>query len=303
MTPIFVLSFRGSSRLIKIKKNLKSLSLRFKVIYGIDGRKSKNNNFLDSVYNRSRAESSIGRKMLYTEIACAYGHLKIYNQIIKKKLSQAIILEDDIFVSKDFKYWVLKNKSLKNFDLLAFIATSGFIKKISAFEKFYIYKFISHFYSTGAYQINIKTCNKIIKFSKNKVVGFADWPINLMKHNIKAAIVTPFLVMLRDQQYTFVKNDRDKSFKRRILKKILPKNLLRLISIFYYIFFIPYIFRIYKDLDYYKERFFKKKILLLYSYILRKKINLISYTSDLNQYSKDLNRNQIRSSIRYLHNE
>jgi hypothetical protein len=49
--------------------------------------------------------------------------------------------------------------------------------------------------------------------------------------------------------------------------------------------------------------FFKKKLLLFYSYIFRKKINLISYTSDLNQYSKDLNRNQIISSIKYLHNE
>jgi GR25 family glycosyltransferase involved in LPS biosynthesis len=303
MTPIFVLSLKGSSRLIKIKKKLKNFGLRFKVIYGVDGRKLKNNNFLDSIYDRSRAETSIGRKMLYTEIACAYGHLKIYNQIIKKKISQAIILEDDIAISKDFKYWVLKNKSLVNFDLLAFIATSGFVKKISVFEKFYIYRFTSHFYSTGAYQINLKTCNKIIKFTKNKVVGFADWPINFMKHNIKAAIIIPFLVMLRDQHYTYVKNDRDRSFKKRILKEILPKNLLELILILYYIFFIPCILRIYKDLDYYKERFFKKKLLLLYSYIFRKKINLISYTSDLNQYSKDLNRNQIISSIKYLHNE
>jgi len=166
MTSIFVLSLKGSSRLITIKKNIKNFCLRFKVIYGVDGRKLKNNNFLDSIYDRSRAESSIGRKMLYTEIACAYGHLKIYNQIIKKKISQAIILEDDIAISKDFKYWVLKNKSLINFDLLAFIATSGFIKKISVFEKFYIYRFTSHFYSTGAYQINLKTCNKIIKFTK-----------------------------------------------------------------------------------------------------------------------------------------
>ena len=263
MTPIFVLSFKGSSRLIKIKNNLTKLGLPFKVIYGIDGRKFENNYFLDSVYNKYKAELSIGRKMLYTEIACAYGHLKIYNEIVKKKLQNAIILEDDIIVSKNFKDWVEKNFFLKEYDLLAFIATSGFIKKISVFEKFCIFKFISHFYSTSAYQINIKTCKKIIRVSKNKVIGFADWPINLVKHNIKAAIITPFLVMLSDQQYTYVKNDRDKFFKKRILKKILPKNLLELILIFYYISFIPYIFKIYKDLDYYKERFFKKKNIII----------------------------------------
>ena len=36
MHKIFVLSFKGSKRLPKIKKRLKKLKLNFKVIYGVD---------------------------------------------------------------------------------------------------------------------------------------------------------------------------------------------------------------------------------------------------------------------------
>ena len=45
--------------------------------------------------------SEMNTRMSMTEVACAYSHFKIYNDIVEKKYSNALILEDDVIIDNN----------------------------------------------------------------------------------------------------------------------------------------------------------------------------------------------------------
>ena len=171
MLPIFIQSYKGSKRLQQLKKRFKKLKLNFKIIYGVSPLDLRDKNFLNKNYDSNFFLKKTGRKMINAEIACAYGHLKIYKHIIKNKIPEAVIFEDDILPSNNLKF-ILNNYSYKNIDILVFLSTSGFISKNNKFERLNTHSIISHFNSSCAYRINLKTCKKIISVTKEKLEVF-----------------------------------------------------------------------------------------------------------------------------------
>ena len=82
---------------------------------------------------------NIGRKLADSEIGCAASHLKAYNYVIKNKIEQAIIMEDDSFPSEFLYQWLKNNIKIENripsiclwFSYLNFISVSYFVLRAS----------------------------------------------------------------------------------------------------------------------------------------------------------------------------
>ena len=300
MIPIFIQSYKGSKRLAKLKKRFRKLKLNFKIIYGASPFNLKDKNFLNKNYDSNFFFRKTGRNMIAPEIACAYGHLKIYKHIVKHKIHEAIIFEDDICPSKNLKY-VLDNYSFRNIDILVFLSTSGYINKNNTFDRLNVHDFISHFNSSCAYRINFKTCNKIIKYTNRRIKGLSDWPLDLLKNNIKCSLLIPLQVMLVDQNLSSAAPLRDALIKFRILKNIFPNYFFHLFRTVYYFLCIPYLLRIYPDFNYYKEYFWKKSFLYIKSLFFLNIIEVKNITSNVMFYQKDLNRSKIKSSLKFLY--
>jgi GR25 family glycosyltransferase involved in LPS biosynthesis len=160
--PIFVLTIKGSSREKIIRKRLNKLGLRYKIIYGINAKIKKNIDFLKKIYDKKRANNLLERDLNYSDIACSFGHIKIYKHIVKKKIKYAIIMEDDCHPSKIFLNWSLINYNLFNkLDFVQFYSNSGLIFKkphLILGNNFFIHKAKTHLPLATCYQINLKSC-------------------------------------------------------------------------------------------------------------------------------------------------
>ena len=200
-TPIYLLTTKRSKRKKFILSRLKKLKLNFKIIHGPNAKDAKDQKLLKKIYNSKESKKNTNRKLNFFDIACAYGHLKIYKIIVKNKISTAIIMEDDCFPSKEFYNWVRinKNKIIK-YDILQFIAPDGFLLKRNPEninKLFKIYKAATKLTTTTCYQINLRTCRYILKKTNNKVCSTADWPLNFLIDNINQYLVLPFIACVK----------------------------------------------------------------------------------------------------------
>jgi len=291
MIPIFILSLKGSPRLSILKKRLNHIGLKYKIIYGINGNDKKNNALLKKIYNKKISEFNLGRKMANPEIAASYGHLKIFKKIVKGNIKKAIILEDDAWPSKSLFTWAKKNCSVDNVNIISFHCYSGFVKRevfSKLLNKFNIHIAKTHLHNNSAFQIDIDTCKKIIKLTKGKVINIPDWPINFIKNNVTSSIALPYLVVIDDNNFSFIRNKRKKLVKTHYIKKILPKKITNFLLIIYYIFFIPYFTRRYPNINFYLEYFFNKKISLIKNFFLRNLIITEDIDLNKNYYSRDI---------------
>ena len=80
---VFIISLKGSDRIIHLKKRLKNLKIKYKIFYGINGKDKKNYSKLLKYYNSTKTEKNIGRKLSFPEIAASLSHLNIYKLIVK----------------------------------------------------------------------------------------------------------------------------------------------------------------------------------------------------------------------------
>ena len=196
-TPIFVLTIKNSIRENIITKRLNYLGLNYKIFYSIDGRNSKNYNLLKKKYNKYKAEIILGRKMSFTDISCAYGHISIYKYIIKKKIRNAIIMEDDCWPSQKLSEWInIEENKFNNLDIIQLHCESGLVykKPFRIFKNiFKVYKARVHLPTTTCYQINLKTSKYILKKTKGMVSTVADWPILFNQKKINQFLVLPYI--------------------------------------------------------------------------------------------------------------
>ena len=275
MIPIFIQSFKGSHKLYGLTRRLKKLKLKYKIIYSLNLTKSNKKKISKKIYDSKKAYQNLGREMGGGEIACAYGHMKIYKYIVKKNIHRAIIFEDDAWPTNEFVSWYKKKIKYNDIDILSFISTSGHVKKETQnFTKYKVHKYVSHFNGTAAYLINLKSCKKILKLSKGPIVMVADWPINLIKNNIRSAIILPYIVKLVKQNSSYLEKERNKLINAFFIKKIIPHFILDFFLTFYYLLYIPYILRRYQNLDIYEEQFVNKRIIRIKNFFTKNYIKV-----------------------------
>lgn len=288
--PIFILTYRGSKREPLIKKKLNNLKLKYNLIYGLNAKIKKNQDILNSLFDLNRSKKIFKKKLDLYDMACSYGHMKIYKQIKKKNLKYAIIMEDDCSPRPHFVQWAhLKKKYMKNFDFIQFYTNSGLIYKkifLNIDNKFFIHKAFSHLPLASCYQINLKTCNYLLKYYKNSIFQTSDFPGNYMLKNIKQYFVLPQIASIDEWHLQTSTNSKiwDSINYFTKIKNILP----------FYNFFnsaitilhIPYLFFFYKkySYNYYKKYFLLLKWNIFKNYFLRKYININSLINNKSKY-------------------
>jgi GR25 family glycosyltransferase involved in LPS biosynthesis len=292
---VLIISLKKSKRLPYLKKKLNNLKIKFKIIGGINGNYYHKKKRLHKISDEKIIFKTIGRKMSPSEIGAAASHIKAYKFIVKNNIDQAIIFEDDAIPSGILREWINNDYKLENNEILSFFAyPSGFLEK-KPFKKILNNKISLHYskthiYSSPCYQINNYTCKKILSITKGKVIGLPDWPFNTSIHSIKLIVTLPFLTVINDRGISNLSASRNKILwkKNVLIKNLIPKSILLIIELIYYIFFIPYLFGKYKNLQFYNEHFYEKKIEFLKNYFFKSNLNLYEISYKTRFYTEDL---------------
>jgi glycosyl transferase family 25 len=263
---VFIISLKNNKRRKDIIKRLRKIKINFKIIKGVNGNLYYQKNKLDLIYDKKQTIKNIDRELSPPEIGSAASHLKIYKYILKNKISQAIIMEDDAFPSELLFEWIKNKINTPTNAILSFYAYNGGFLEKKTYKKIInnkisIHRAYTHIFNNSCYQINNSTAKKILKITKNKVCGFADWPFRLKKSKIKLFVTIPFLAFINDKGDSYVKESRKKfTGNNNILKKIIPGRIFDLLRMIYHICYIPFLFRRYKNKEFYDEFFFDKEL-------------------------------------------
>ena len=291
---IIVISLKNSKRISKLKKRLKEIKVNYKIIEGIDGKLYKKKNKLKSIYDKESTLKNIGRELADSEIGCAASHLKAYNYVIKNKIEQAIIMEDDSFPSKFLYQWIKNNIKIENNKILNFYCyPDGFISKKPYKSLFNnsikLHNIIGHSFGAACYQINNYTCKKIVSFTRNKVIGFPDWPFSIIFHKIDLVITLPFLAFIDDDGWSHLQNDRKKELKEnQFIKKILHPLIVKILRVPYYLSYLPYFFSKYPNKYLYYEHYVQRIISKFKNIIFNDYLELSKIYYKKKYYFKDL---------------
>tara|TARA_B110000977_G_C11054429_1_gene483549 strand:- start:190 stop:1131 length:942 start_codon:yes stop_codon:yes gene_type:complete len=300
---IFIISLKKQGRIDKLKKIMKNLKLNFIIIKAIDGKKIEKEKTLGKFYDSRKTFLNIGRHLTAPEIGCAASHIKIYKYIVKKNIQQAIIMEDDAIPSKKIVDWLRKNIKADNDQIINFYSyQKGLLNKIPT-KAFYnltnIYSARTHLSGTAFYQINNFTCKKILKITGGKVISFADWPFNTIKHKINISVTLPFLGFIDDRGKSGLASGRNLVLKEQLhyIKNIFTPVILEFLRYPYYLLWFPFIFRKYKNFYFYFEHFFHKRLFQLLNIFTKEYHDLQKIFYDKNYYPRDLkkyvNKNKI----------
>jgi glycosyl transferase family 25 len=103
LPPVFVINLdKSTERMAKISKRLDELKVPFErvsAVYGADLSQEE----IDKYYCPELNKKNYRRPLGLGEIGCYMSHLKVWQAIVDRKISCAIILEDDIQLGEDFK--------------------------------------------------------------------------------------------------------------------------------------------------------------------------------------------------------
>jgi glycosyl transferase family 25 len=288
--PIFVLTYKGSIREPLIKKKLNNLNLNYNLIYGLNAKIKKNQKILNLYFDLKKSKKVFKKKMNIYDMACSFGHMKIYKHIKKEKIQYAIIMEDDCSPGPSFARWVhLKKKYLKNFDYIQFYSNSGLIYKknfTNIDNNFFVHKAFSHLPLTTCYQINLKACKYLLNYYKDSIFQTSDFPGSYMGKNIKQYFVLPQIVSIDEQHLQTSTNrkiwDSVDFFDK--MKNIIPFYFF--LNSLFTILHIPYLLFFYKkySYSYYKKYFLLLKWNVFKNYFLRKYININSLINNNSKY-------------------
>lgn len=102
---IWILGVKHSYRGIELESQLNESFFQFKNLWGIDVvRDNLESSTEYKKVNLDFASTLLGRKMTTGEIACAIGHLRIYQEFKETNFEWALILEDDARIVKKLDF-------------------------------------------------------------------------------------------------------------------------------------------------------------------------------------------------------
>lgn len=294
-TPVFLVTLKNSKREKIIRKRLNFLKVNYKVFYCIGGENPDKHKLLDSLSTQKKAINLYGRPLTYKDISNAECHLRIYKYILRNKIFNAIVMEDDSYPSKIFSDWLKLSNFFRNkkYDIIHLYHNFGLAYKNShklISGKFSLYKTCYTLPYTTCYQISQKACKYIL--AKNKVISRkSDWPVDFYKTNLKQFAVLPYLTSVI---YNHVNTSLEPELWKRFyiierIKKFIP--FYNLLTSLYYLSHMPFILGIHKNYSYYKEKFLTKKIFYIQSIFFDNFINLEKTLKDKSFYPKDLVKN------------
>jgi len=297
---LFILSMKNSTRLVILKKRLRELRIKnYKIFYGTNVNIKNRAELISKYYNKNIAENYIGRSMTTNEIDCEYTAMKVYKYIIKKKIKNAIVMQDDVYPSKYFKKWIDKKIFFTGLKVIGFFcAPPGFLKKkpIKIFKdlKVSLHLAKTHIFIGWCMQINYDFCKYYMSITKGMVRGHNDFSFNFKKKGISVFQTIPYLVYPDDRGVSFLRQERtniEKSlipyvFKERIKKNNFYYKILIFFRLIWYLSFFGYFFKK-CSFNYYKEYYFDKYKIYFINFFLSIYINVNKIYNHENYYPKE----------------
>ena len=139
---------------------------------------------------------------------------------------------------------------------------------------------------------------KFIKITNGKTLGLGDYPFNFFKNDIQLMQTIPFMGYPDERGFSYLSEERKytertsfKKIRRFIYKQFSTEKvnyILNFIRIFYYLFFIPFLLRKYKNFDYYMEYYFDKQLCKIKNFFLNCYIDVEKIYALKSTYPKDL---------------
>ncbi|MGB1361128.1 MAG: glycosyltransferase family 25 protein [Alphaproteobacteria bacterium] len=192
---IFVVSLKDAKQRRKIiASKMKKFGIQFEFFDAVDGRKELNKKY-ETMVDRKLAKIRLGREISNPEIGCGLSHAMVYKKMVQENIKNAIVLEDDVILDKDFAEMV--NKSLcekSNYDFIFLYHLYGRAMRFGKdkFLKDYnICKMAKTPNSTAGYYLNNKMANYLYK-RVLPISWVADWNVKLDSMN--TALIYPRIV-------------------------------------------------------------------------------------------------------------
>ena len=185
---IFVLTLEGAEhRRRTLVKRLGDQGLSYELFFGIDGRNVSEE--YERLIDRLSAQENLGRPMVDAECACALSHNRIYQKIVERGMSCAIILEDDITLSDQLvPFFDGISEVLCDMLLLGYSKGRFSRRNVVHFgNKLRAHKVLLAPYGTTGYMVTNFAASWFIKYS-HKIAYVADWPFDITAIDRRAVV-------------------------------------------------------------------------------------------------------------------
>jgi len=201
---VFVINLESSiDRRHRMESLLKHTSLDWEIFPAFDGRKMTDLE-RDSLYDGSKALKNVGRQMSNGEIGCAISHRNIYHKMLKAGITEAVVLEDDVELERDFESVVsaisalqLKNTVLKLEDRCEKVVSSCW-GRLSIDKTYSIRKPVEKkYFGAYGYYLDVEAAKRLLSVDQ-KITDVSDhW--SFYKKFVNMRILTPHVVRICDE--------------------------------------------------------------------------------------------------------
>lgn len=175
--PIFIVSLGDSPRRKHIQQQFRAYSIPYEIFDAIDCRNGVPAQY-ETLINRNLAYKRLGRHLSNTEIGCALSHHLVYKHILHHNIQQAIIVEDDVILTDNFKTFYKKQliNTLQT-DMLFLYHVGARVKK-SYTTHYNIKVYPVHYmpYSTAGYYLTAPVAKALLD-AGTPIAEVADYPM------------------------------------------------------------------------------------------------------------------------------
>lgn len=192
---IFVISLKDSlDRRQQMEEQLHAQGLEFEFFDAVDARAGVPPEY-EPLVDREAIKRQYFRDMTSGEIGCALSHAMVYQSILERGLSEAIILEDDMKLHEDFGSMVRSEalretrKDIVLFFSFNFQAFKWVDRPFFKEHRRYAYSILPT--SAGAYYVTQKGAGQLHKAAL-PISYVADWPL-LIPFRMRCAGIYPHL--------------------------------------------------------------------------------------------------------------
>lgn len=221
-----------------MEQQLLSLNLEYEIIKAIDGKTLTKHQ--KKMFSSFQSFKNMGRELHPNEKGCYLSHYYIWKRIISEDINEAIIFEDDMTISQDFKKiiqtrngWLPSDWKILNFAWDTF-GDYNFNKKkqIKGLEDYSLIEFSArqNVMRTGCYMLKTVAAKKLVKKSQpiRYVLDTLTGTYNIHKLNIIGII--PRIVFWSDEIVSEIENrDAWGLTNRKSIRGIIYRILIKLI--------------------------------------------------------------------------
>ena len=114
---IFVINLeRSIDRRTYMQNQLNKFNVKYQFFSAVDGKEKKD------LYDEKKAIKRYRHPFVDGEIGCSLSHIGVYKKMIEKNISEALILEDDVLLHKNFFNVIFQRKKWapNDYDILNF---------------------------------------------------------------------------------------------------------------------------------------------------------------------------------------